>query len=142
MRHLHWRERLRVEALQHHACRALQHSQQALQQSISYVKLFSAFAHGQAHQHLAVLFNFLHMLTSVVCCCLPARLAWHLLQDISDVERRAQAAELRHQELSAKLPEATAPLLRQISALQDASAAQVRPPTPVCDNQPHMCCVK
>lgn len=42
------------------------------------------------------------------------------------MERRAQAAEVRHQELSAKLPEATAPLLRQISALQDAGAAQVR----------------
>ena len=41
------------------------------------------------------------------------------------MERRAQAAEVRHQELSAKLPEATAPLLRQISALQDASSAQV-----------------
>jgi hypothetical protein len=49
-----------------------------------------------------------------------------LLQDLSDLERRAQAAELRHQELSAKLPEATRPLLRQISALQDASTAQVR----------------
>jgi hypothetical protein len=47
------------------------------------------------------------------------------LQDLSDLERRAQAAELRHQELSAKLPEATRPLLRQISALQDASTAQV-----------------
>lgn len=46
-------------------------------------------------------------------------------QDLADVERRAQAAETRHQELSAKLPEATAPLLRQISALQDASSAQV-----------------
>jgi hypothetical protein len=47
------------------------------------------------------------------------------LQDLGDVERRAQAAEIRHQELSAKLPEATAPLLRQISSLQDASSAQV-----------------
>jgi hypothetical protein len=52
------------------------------------------------------------------------------LQDLADVEKRAQAAENRHQELSAKLPEATAPLLRQISALQDASSAQVgRNPT-------------
>jgi hypothetical protein len=49
------------------------------------------------------------------------------LQDLADVERRAQAAETRHQELSAKLPETTAPLLRQISALQDASSAQVGP---------------
>jgi hypothetical protein len=48
-----------------------------------------------------------------------------LLQDLGDVERRAQAAEIRHQELSAKLPEATTPLLRQISSLQDASSAQV-----------------
>jgi hypothetical protein len=53
------------------------------------------------------------------------------LQDLADVERRAQAAETRHQELSAKLPETTAPLLRQISALQDASSAQVRAPASV-----------
>lgn len=55
-----------------------------------------------------------------------SRLALHRpSQDLADVEKRAQAAETRHQELSAKLPEATAPLLRQISALQDASSAQV-----------------
>jgi hypothetical protein len=54
----------------------------------------------------------------VVLCCFTSA------QELADLERRAQAAELRHQDLSEKLPEATAPLLRQISALQDASAAQ------------------
>jgi hypothetical protein len=46
------------------------------------------------------------------------------VQDIADLERRCQAAELRHQELSSKLPEATRPLLRQIEAMQAASEAQ------------------
>lgn len=67
--------------------------------------------------------------TNLCCCLLPL---CHV-QELSDLERRAQAAVLRHQELSAKLPEATAPLLRQITALQDAAAAQVRhfrPPSP------------
>lgn len=68
----------------------------------------------------------------LISCCGDRRAAAvaAVLQDMSDVERRAQAAELRHQELSAKLPEATAPLLRQISALQDASSAQVRAELP------------
>jgi hypothetical protein len=44
------------------------------------------------------------------CCVVP--------QDLVDLERRSQAAELRHQELSAKLPEAARPLLRQIEAMQ------------------------
>ena len=37
---------------------------------------------------------------------------------MTDMERRCQAAELRHQELTSKLPEATRPLLRQIEAMQ------------------------
>lgn len=41
-----------------------------------------------------------------------------LMQDLADLERRAQGAELRHQELAAKLPDATRPLLRQIEAMQ------------------------
>lgn len=61
----------------------------------------------------------MHTLTQLHLCAHCA------VQDLADVERRAQAAETRHQELSAKLPETTAPLLRQISALQDASSAQV-----------------
>ncbi|GAX82954.1 hypothetical protein CEUSTIGMA_g10381.t1 [Chlamydomonas eustigma] len=47
-----------------------------------------------------------------------------LRQDMVDLERRSQAAELRHQELSAKLPEAARPLLRQIEAMQAAANAQ------------------
>eukprot|EP00798_Chlamydomonas_sp_ICE-L_P005801 gene5801-6085_t len=47
-----------------------------------------------------------------------------LKQDISDLERRCHATELRHQELTSKLPEATRPLLRQIEAMQAATEAQ------------------
>ncbi|GIL86742.1 hypothetical protein Vretifemale_14987, partial [Volvox reticuliferus] len=47
-----------------------------------------------------------------------------LKADISDLERRCQAAELRHQDLAAKMPEATRPLLRQIEAMQSAMEAQ------------------
>ena len=47
-----------------------------------------------------------------------------LKQDITDLERRCQAAELRHQDLTAKLPETTRPLLRQIEAMQAAATAQ------------------
>ena len=35
-----------------------------------------------------------------------------------------QGAEARHEELAARLPEATRPLLRQIEAMQDAAAQQ------------------
>lgn len=45
-------------------------------------------------------------------------------QDITELERRCHAAEARHQELTAKLPEATRPLLRQIESMQSAAAAQ------------------
>jgi hypothetical protein len=47
----------------------------------------------------------------LVCPPLP-------LQDVSDLERRCQAAEARHQELAAKLPDTTRPLLRQMEAMQ------------------------
>ncbi|EFJ48636.1 hypothetical protein VOLCADRAFT_90809 [Volvox carteri f. nagariensis] len=57
---------------------------------------------------------------------LPPSLLLHnrRLADISDLERRCQAAELRHQDLAAKVPEATRPLLRQIEAMQAAMEAQ------------------
>jgi len=58
-------------------------------------------------------------------------------QDLADMERRAQAAEWRHQELTEKLPEATAPLLRQITALQDASSTQVSRGGPVTPTSCH-----
>lgn len=43
-------------------------------------------------------------------------------QDIADMERRCHAAELRHQELTAKIPETARPLLRQIEAMQVSHA--------------------
>lgn len=47
-----------------------------------------------------------------------------LKQDMRDLERRCQAAEGRHAELAAKLPDTARPLLRQIEAMQAAAAAQ------------------
>ena len=44
------------------------------------------------------------------------------VQDLGDLERRCQAAELRYQEQSAKLPETARPLLRQIEAMQVGAA--------------------
>ncbi len=52
-----------------------------------------------------------------VCVCV-------FTQDIADLERRCHGAETRHQELTAKLPDATRPLLRQIEAMQAAADAQ------------------
>lgn len=52
-------------------------------------------------------------------CCVPC-----LQADLADLERRCQAAEVRHQDLAAKMPEATRPLLRQIEAMQAAAEAQ------------------
>jgi hypothetical protein len=43
-----------------------------------------------------------------------------------DITRRSQAAEARHEELTAALPEATRPLLRQIEAMQASSAAHAQ----------------
>ena len=45
-----------------------------------------------------------------------------MLADQAEAERRCQAAEARHEELAARLPEATRPLLRQIQAIQDQAA--------------------
>ena len=42
-------------------------------------------------------------------------------REISDLARRNQAAEARHEELAAALPEATRPLVRQLEAMQAAS---------------------
>lgn len=47
-----------------------------------------------------------------------------LKQDLADLEKRCQAAELRHQDLAAKLPDTARPLLRQIEAMQAAAEAQ------------------
>eukprot|EP00873_Tetraselmis_striata_P032919 jgi/Tetstr1/453183/TSEL_040200.t1 len=47
-----------------------------------------------------------------------------LRQDVKDMERRCMDAERRHEELSAKFPETTRPLLRQIESLQQAASAQ------------------
>lgn len=42
---------------------------------------------------------------------------------MTELERRGEEAELRHEELSAKLPAATRPLLRQMEAMQASAAA-------------------
>ena len=47
-----------------------------------------------------------------------------LKREVANMERWSQEAEMRHEELSAKLPEATRPLLRQMEAMQAAAAAQ------------------
>lgn len=49
---------------------------------------------------------------------LPVNLLPVFQADISDLERRSNAAEMRHQDLTAKLPDAMRPLLRQIEAMQ------------------------
>ena len=41
-----------------------------------------------------------------------------LQREVRDVEQRCQAAEARHQDLAANIPEATRPLLRQLEAMQ------------------------
>jgi hypothetical protein len=41
-----------------------------------------------------------------------------LRRDLVELEARSQQAESRHEELMARLPEATRPLLRQIEAMQ------------------------
>ena len=45
-------------------------------------------------------------------------------REIADLSKRNQAAEARHEELAAALPEATRPLVRQLEAMQSASQAQ------------------
>lgn len=45
-------------------------------------------------------------------------------REVSDAARRSQAAEARHEELAAALPEATRPLVRQLEAMQAAAQQQ------------------
>lgn len=47
-----------------------------------------------------------------------------LKSEIASLEERCQEAQLRHEELAAKLPETTGPLVRQLEALQSAAAGQ------------------
>lgn len=47
-----------------------------------------------------------------------------LSSEVSELQRRCTEAEARHQEVQSKLPEATAPLLRQLEAMQEAAASQ------------------
>jgi hypothetical protein len=51
-----------------------------------------------------------------------------LAGEVADLQRRSAAAEARQQEAAARIPEATAPLLRQLEAMSEAQAAQVRHP--------------
>ncbi|CAI5507392.1 unnamed protein product [Closterium sp. Naga37s-1] len=44
-----------------------------------------------------------------------------LRRDLEDMEKRCQAAEARHEELVARIPESTRPLLRQIEAMQESA---------------------
>lgn len=58
-------------------------------------------------------------------------------REVRDLEQRCQAAEARHQDLAANIPEATRPLLRQLEAMQVGNypslTSQGRKPTlPVC----------
>ena len=48
-----------------------------------------------------------------------------LRREAAEWEERCRASEARHQELAARLPESTRPLLRQIEALQLAAALGV-----------------
>jgi len=56
-------------------------------------------------------------------CCAGDR-EERLKREVANMEKWSQEAEMRHEELSAKLPEATRPLLRQMEAMQAAAAAQ------------------
>lgn len=47
-----------------------------------------------------------------------------LKSEVSALEARCQEAHLRHEELAAKLPETTGPLVRQLEALQAAASEQ------------------
>ncbi len=54
-------------------------------------------------------------------------------REVRDLEQRCQAAEARHQDLAANIPEATRPLLRQLEAMQvnilPSCAARMTEPT-------------
>lgn len=45
-------------------------------------------------------------------------------REMGDLQRRCQEAEARHAELTAKMPDATRPLLRQMEAMQAAAQQQ------------------
>ena len=45
-------------------------------------------------------------------------------REVTDLTKRNQAAEARHEELAAALPEATRPLVRQLEAMQSAQQQQ------------------
>lgn len=49
-----------------------------------------------------------------------------VLQEIATLELRCQAAEGRHEELAAKFPEATKPLLRQLEAARTDAETQAQ----------------
>ena len=51
-----------------------------------------------------------------------------LHREVRDLEQRCQAAEARHQDLAANIPEATRPLLRQLEAMQVTPAPITTPP--------------
>lgn len=48
-----------------------------------------------------------------------------LHREVRDLEQRCQAAEARHQDLAANIPEATRPLLRQLEAMQVAHLSRL-----------------
>ena len=56
----------------------------------------------------------------------PSRLACcredALSREVSELQQRCQQAEARHEQLAAEMPSATAPLLRQLEALQHSAA--------------------
>lgn len=77
-------------------------------------------AYYRSTVQLASIVAYSHVVLMLWLACAwswPPALAY-LQADLADLERRCQAAELRHQELAAKMPEATRPLLRQIEAMQ------------------------
>ncbi|DBA79224.1 TPA: hypothetical protein ACH3X1_009038 [Trebouxia sp. C0004] len=49
-----------------------------------------------------------------------------LQREVRDLEQRCQAAEARHQDLAANIPEATRPLLRQLEAMQASASANAQ----------------
>ena len=47
-------------------------------------------------------------------------------REVRGLEQRCQAAEARHQDLAANIPEATRPLLRQLEAMQATATANAQ----------------
>ena len=56
---------------------------------------------------------------ALLCVAAACREDMHQ-REVSDLQRRNQAAEARHEELAAALPEATRPLVRQLEAMHAA----------------------